>query len=106
MSLKGFEGGFVNSKVATTKIINDSHNGGLGLNHFGKNTAKINVPFKSNTKAAINPTTDTDDYGMSGSGRNPEYGISTKGGASGDGPTPGFNGAGAGIAELNGAQGN
>lgn len=53
-----------------------------------------NIGFKSGTKAAVNPTT------MLGS----DYGMSNKGGSSGDGPTPGFTGSGRGVDSLNNAQ--
>lgn len=92
MSLKGFEKGFTNSKIASRKLISDAE-GSLDIDEPGNYTNSVSL--KSNTKAAINPTT------MPGG----EYGMSNKGGASGDGPTPGYNGSGFGVKELNNAQG-
>lgn len=106
-SLQGFEKGFVNSKVASHHVISDSGNGGLGLNKFGKNVDKTHVGLASNTKASVNPTSDESQNGRAFEGNGDESMTpSTKGGASGDGPTPGFIGSGTGIAQLNGAQGN
>lgn len=93
MSLKGFEKGFTNSKIASRKILSDAE-GSLDTDEPGNYTRSVSL--KSNTKAAVNPTT------IPGAA----YGMSNKGGASGDGPTPGFNGNGLGNASLNGAQGN
>lgn len=56
MSIKELNS-FNNSKVASHKVITDSQNSGLGLGTFGNNTHKRNVSFKSNSKAAKNPTT-------------------------------------------------
>lgn len=111
-SLKGFEKGFVNSKVASHKVISDDiGSGGIELGGFGTNTNKIHIGLASNTKAAVNPTTDGDDNPRAVGGLAPQDNgdspmtPSSKGGASGDGPTPGYNGSGTGIKELNGAQG-
>jgi hypothetical protein len=94
-SMKGFEKGFTNSKVASHKVLSDQvGTGGVELGNWGKNTTKTNIGLSSNSKHTTNPT------------EGPSYGISTRGGASGDGATPGYTGSGAGIAELNGAQGN
>lgn len=93
-SIKGFEKGFTNSKVATHHVASDSHQGKIGIGVFGKNVDHTSVGMSSNSKHTTNPT----EY--------PDYGISTKGGASGDGATPGYNGHGAGIAQLDGAHGN
>lgn len=96
MSLAGFgNGAFNNSKVATAKVISDTPGNAQELVKWG-NSSKANIGLKSNTKAAVNPTT------MPGG----EYGMSNAGGSSGDGPTPGFDGRGFGIASLDGAQGN
>lgn len=110
-NLKGFEKGFTNSKVASHKVINDSHNGGLGIGKFGSNKATMHVGLSSRTKAAVNPTTDADDNPRLVGGSAPQDNgddsmvPSSKGGASGDGPTPGFNGSGSGSDSLKGAQG-
>lgn len=110
-NLKGFEKGFVNSKVASHKIINDSHAGNIGIGRFGSNNDKTMIGMKSKTKAAVNPTTDADDNPRAVGGMAPQDNgdvpmvPSSKGGASGDGPTPGYNGNGTGNAALNGAQG-
>lgn len=104
MAIKGFDSLGEKSKVTVHKVITDSHNGGVGMGDFGKNTHKTMVPFESTTPGAIDPTSDNDDEGVSG--RPDTFGHGNKGGASGDGPTPGYNGAGVGQATLNGAQGN
>lgn len=99
MSLKGF-GTFTNSKIVSRKILSDSV-GNLGTDEPGNYVNKISL--KSNTKAAINPTTDNDD--MAGVGRSEGYGVSIGAGASGD-KAIGYSWQGAGVASLNGAQGN
>jgi hypothetical protein len=97
MPLSGFNKGFTNSKV-TKHVIKDSHSAGtLVTEPYLTNTYNPNIGFKSKTKAAVDPTSEGGSQPMT---------PSTKGGASGDGPTPGFTGSGTGIAELNGAQGN
>lgn len=112
MSLKGFhDSAFGNSKVAQSKIISDTPQNVPVLVKWG-NSSKSNIGLASKTKAAVNPTTDADDNPRAVGGQAPQDNgdesmtPSTKGGASGDGPTPGFTGSGSGIAELNGAQGN
>lgn len=91
MSIKGF-GSFSSSKIASRKIISDSV-GNLGTDEPGNYDNEISL--KSNTKAAINPTT------MPGAA----YGMSNSGGASGD-KDVGYPGSGSGVAELNGAHSN
>lgn len=109
-NLKGFEKGFINSKVATHRVLSDSHSGNIGTGTFGSNTNKINIGLASNTKAAVNPTSDLDDNPRAGqapqANGDDSMHPSSKGGASGDGPTPNYNGYGAGVAELNGSHGN
>lgn len=107
MSLKGFDKGFTNSKVVSRKIMSDAE-GSLDIDEPGNYTNSVSL--KSNTKAAVNPTSDSDENSRAGqapqaNGDSPMT-PSSRGGASGDGPTPGFTGSGTGIAELNGAQGN
>lgn len=87
-----FDGGFTNSKIASRKIISDD-TGNLNIDAPGNHSKAASL--KSNTKAAVNPTT------IPG----PAYGMSNKGGASGD-KDVGYPGAGAGVAELGGAHGN
>lgn len=65
-----------------------SRNNGLPT-RFGEMKDTFNVPFKSGTKAAVGPTDGN------------EYKITTAGGSSGDGPTPGFTGSGTGVDTLN-----
>lgn len=89
--LKGF-GTFNNSKIASRKIISDS-TGNLGTDMPGNYVNEISL--KSNTKAAINPTT------MPAAA----YGVSPGQGASGD-KAMGYPWQGAGVASLKGAQGN
>lgn len=96
---------FTNSKVASHKVLNDSHNGGLGLNKFGSNSDKTGIGLASKTKAAINPTSDADDHPRA-KGLSTGYSGRSGGGASGDGATPGYDGSGAGIDQLNNAHGN
>lgn len=91
MSIKGF-GSFTNSKIVSRKIISDAE-GNLDTDEPGNYVNEISL--KSNTKAAINPTT------MPGAA----YGMSNSGGASGDRDV-GYPGSGAGVAELNGAHEN
>lgn len=104
-SLKGFEKGFTNSKIASRKIISDS-TGNLNVDAPG-NTFHPHEGLKSNTRASINPTSDGDENGRAPSENGDESMTpSSRGGASGDGPTPGYNGSGTGIAQLNGAAKN
>ena len=84
--------GFGQSKIKSHKVINDSHNPGIIPNYFGKNEHKENIGLSSGTKHTTNPT-------EGGSA----YRGSSRGGASGDGKTPGYSGAGAGVNELSGA---
>ena len=113
MGLKGFTGDntFNNSKVASRKVASDSARGGRPEIPWGKNSSKVNIGLASKTKAAVNPTSDEDDNmrasGMGAPQANGDEPMvpSSKGGASGDGATPGFTGSGSGIAQLNGAQG-
>lgn len=106
-NLKGFEKGFTNSKIASRKVLSDAH-GSLSIDEPGNYTSSVSL--KSGTKAAINPTSDLDENPRGGGApqKNGDEAMtpSSKGGASGDGPTPGFTGSGTGISELNGAQGN
>lgn len=99
MSLKGFGGdnAFTNSKIATSKVISDTPGNAESMVKWG-NSSKVNVGLASNSKAAHNATT------LPG----PTYGepITRAGGASGDGPTPGYSGSGCGVDTLSGAQGN
>lgn len=83
---------FTNSKIASRKILSDN-TGNLNIDAPGNYTKSVSL--KSNTKAAVNPTT------IPG----PAYGMSNKGGASGDKDVS-YPGTGAGVAELNGAQAN
>lgn len=92
-NLEGFEKGFTNSKITSRKVISDSV-GKLGVDNPG-NYAR-SVSLKSNTKAAYDATN------LPGG----EYGMSNKGGASGDGPTPGYDGSGFGVDTLNESHGN
>lgn len=95
---------FTNSKIASRKILSDAE-GNLDIDEPGNYTNSVSL--KSNTKAAINPTSDSDDNSRAPQGNGDESMTpSSKGGASGDGPTPGFTGSGTGVAELNGAQSN
>lgn len=56
MGIKGFENLGGKSKVAVHKVISDSSAGGTAMvGNFGKNSTKVNVPFKSNTKGATGP---------------------------------------------------
>lgn len=97
----GFSG-FNKSKVTSDRIaIKGAGNIGLSTG----NNSKSNIGLKSNTAAAINPTSDADDNPRA-KGYSDSYSTSNKGGASGDGPTPGFSGSGSGVDTLNGAQGN
>lgn len=93
---KIFTEGFINSKVASHKILSDDiGSGGVELNDFGTNTNKIGVGLSSNSKHTTNPT----------EGSPQTYGMSNAGGASGD-KDIGYPGTGAGVAELNGSHGN
>lgn len=109
MSLVGFNKGFTNSKIESRKILNDSV-GNLDIDEPGNYNVKISL--KSNTKAAINPTSDLTQNPRGVGGQAPQDNgyqpmvPSTKGGSSGDGPTPGYTGNGTGIMQLDGAQGN
>lgn len=113
MPLTGFGGDnvFNNSKIASRKIISDTPGNAESMVDWGNNS-KTNVGLASKTKAAVNPTSDADDNPRAVGGQAPQDNgdspmvPSSKGGASGDGPTQGFTGSGSGIAELNGAQGN
>lgn len=113
MPLTGFGGDntFNSSKLASSKVVSDTPGNAQSMVKWG-NSSKSNVGLASGTKAAVNPTTDADDNPRAVGGMAPQDNgdesmtPSTKGGASGDGPTPGFTGSGSGIAELNGAQGN
>lgn len=49
MSLKGFNKGFTNSKVATHKVLVDTKHGGMGVGVFGKNKS-MRTGMKSGTK--------------------------------------------------------
>lgn len=83
------------SKVSSIKnILGVSRDNGLPT-AFGTNKDVWNVPFKSKTQGSYDATN------LPGG----EYGMSNAGGASGDGPTPGFTGSGKGVDTLNGAQG-
>lgn len=113
MPLTGFGGAnaFNNSKIASRKVISDTPSNTESMVKWG-NSSKANIGLASKTKAAVNPTSDADDNPHAVGGQAPQDNgdesmtPSTKGGASGDGATPGFTGSGSGIAELNGAQGN
>ena len=100
-------GTFTNSKIASHKVHSDKiWSGGVELGKFTKNTNKIGIGLASKTKAAVNPTSDGDENRRAPQMNGDESMTpSTKGGASGDGRTPGYNGSGSGIAELNGAHG-
>lgn len=108
MSLKGFDKGFTNSKIASRKILSDAE-GSLDIDEPGNYTNSVSLA--SNTKAAVNPTSDMKQNSRTivsapqANGDEPMV-PSSAGGSSGDGPTPGYSGGGAGISELNGAQGN
>jgi len=110
MSLKGFDTLGEKSKVAMHKVLNDSAaaHASLQIGTFGgKNPHSMRMGLKSNSKASINPTSDSDENGRAPQINGDESMTpSSKGGASGDGPTPGYNGSGSGIAELNSAHGN
>lgn len=95
---------FNNSKIVSDKIMT-GNDGNLKFEAKG-NTSDAHVGLSSLTKGVTNPTTDSDDLGYGGSGRSPSYGLSNPGGASGDGPTPGYDGSGLGQDTLNGAQNN
>lgn len=111
-NIQGFEKGFVNSKVASHKVMSDSKVGTEYVGDFGKNTNKTNIGMSSNSKASIDPTSDTDDNSRAKNLGAPQANgdepmtPSSRGGASGDGATPGYSGSGSGIAELNSAHGN
>lgn len=47
---------FTKSKVASDSVKTGT-TGKIGLTKHGSNTNQTNVSFKSNTKAAVNPTT-------------------------------------------------
>lgn len=96
MSLTGFGEGntFNHSKISSKKVISDTPGNAQSMVKWGNNS-KTNIGLGSKTKGAMNPTSMNGSKSMT---------PSRKGGASGDGPTPGFTGSGSGIAELNGAQ--
>jgi|SRR6185312_2807493 len=96
-------GKFTNSKVSSDKVFSNAERN-LNIPLSG-NTNKWNVGLASNTKAAINPTTDSDDGDARAAGRSPGYGTGNAGGASGD-RSMGYPGGGAGVSSLDGAQGN
>ena len=100
MSIKGF-GSFTNSKIASRKVLSDSK-GNLGTDKPGNYVNSISL--SSNTKAATNPTSDSDDGNPRANGLAETYGIS-KGGASGDKST-GYPWTGAGVSQLDGAHSN
>lgn len=110
MPLKGFEKGFTKSKVAEHVIKDGYSEGTLVKQPYTTNISKQNIGLRSNTPAAVNPTTDADDNPRAVGGLAPQDNgdspmvPSSKGGASGDGPTPGYDGSGSGQATLNGAQ--
>lgn len=85
-------GGFSNSKVAK-KVLTDSSGKGMLK---GDNSSTSGVGLSSKSKHTTNPTEGTPQT----------YGTANGGGASGDGPTPGYSAAGAGVSELNNAHGN
>lgn len=100
-NLKGFEGGFHNSKIVSRKVLSDN-TGNLNVDKPGNNST-AGIGLKAPGPAAINPTSDSDDHPRA-KGLSPTYGTGNSGGASGDGATPGYNGSGEGQTTLNGAQ--
>ena len=92
---------FTNSKIVSRKILSDDI-GNLNIDKPGNFTKSVSL--KSGTKAAINPTSDSDDGNPRASGLKDGYGISG-GGASGDKST-GYPWKGEGISQLDNAHGN
>lgn len=108
-NLQGFEKGFTNSKIASAKVMSDTPGNAQTMVSWG-NKDNTNVGMASKTIAAVNPTSDLSQNPRAGQAPQANGDVpmvpSTKGGASGDGPTPGYTGTGAGVAELNGSHGN
>lgn len=79
--------------------------GMTSLKTVGKNEDNLNIGLSSNSKASINPTSDSDDGNPRAKGLSEMYGMSNAGGASGD-KDVGYPGTGAGISQLDNAHGN